>query len=230
MRMVDPPSTTATRNEPAPRVAVLALQVMVARLLFLAVLLLAVPSAPVQALPTDSKILEICLLTPVARAETGGLIRAVIPVAEPTIFARGQFEAIRLEQGGKLLWSRQASAIEPIAGPIAWPLPALRPGERLWLRLRPLGAGPADFASIELIGGSAATMEKGARLRRSLGRDPAAWLRSVQAALQGSRPEEALALLFDFRGPASPELDALRQQVHDQACGSAIVDPDPASR
>ncbi len=203
-------------------------QVMAARLLFFAVLLPGLPFTPVQA--QGAKVLEICLLTPSARVETSGLVRAVTPVAEPTIFARGQFEAIRLERGGKLLWSRQASAIEPIAGPIAWPLAALRPGERLWLRLRPLGAGPADFASIELIGGSAATMERGARWRRSLGHDPAAWLRSVKAALLSSQPEEALGLLFDFRGPASPELDALRQQVHDQACGSAIVAPDPDSR
>ena len=212
------------------RVSQSAPQVMAARLLFFAVLLPVLPFAPLQALPPGGQALEICLLTPSARVETSGLVRAVTPVAEPTIFARGQFEEIRLERGEQRLWSRQASAIEPIAGPIAWPLAALRPGERLWLRLRPLGAGPADFASIELIGGGAAAMERGARLRRSLGRDPGAWLRAVNMALQDSQPEEALALLFDFRGPSSPELDALRQQVHDQACGSAIVLPDPASR
>jgi hypothetical protein len=206
------------------------LQVMAARLLFLAVLLGGLPFAASQGFPSGGKALEICLLTPAAQVTNTGLVQAVTPVAQPTILARGRFEAIRLERAGQRLWSRQASATEPIEGPLDWPLPALRPGERLVLRLRPLGADPADFASIELIGGSAAAMERGARLRRSLGRNPDAWLRAVNGALQGSRPEEALALLFDFHGPSSPELNALRREVHDQACGSAIVDTDPPSR
>ena len=202
---------------------------MAARLLFLAVLLVGLPYAAVQASPDRSKALDVCLLTPAARVETNGIVRAVTPLATPTIFARGPFEEIRLERRGELLWSRQASTTEVIEGPQAWPLAPLRPGERLVLRLRPLGAGPADFASIDLIGGRADTMASEERLRRSLGHDPAAWLRAVNAALQASRPEEALALLFDSRGPTSQELNALRREVHDQACGSAMVEPDPTT-
>ncbi|MFZ0407818.1 MAG: hypothetical protein WAM11_06895 [Cyanobium sp.] len=201
---------------------------MAARLLSLAVLLLGLPCTASPAGPMDAMAQEICLLTPAARVETSGLVWAVTPVARPTIFARGQFAEIRLERDDQLLWSQQANAVATIEGPLAWPLAPLHPGERLMLRLRPLGGDPADFASIELIGGNADTMERGERLRRSLGRDPAAWLRAVNASLQASRPEEALALLFDSRGPTSPELNALRREVHDQACGSAMVDPDPA--
>ncbi|MCX5949413.1 MAG: hypothetical protein NTY67_14980 [Cyanobacteria bacterium] len=203
---------------------------MAARLLSLAVLLAGLlPAAAVQAGPPQGKTLDVCLLTPVARVEASGLVRAVTPAASPTIFARGPFEEIRLERGGELLWSRQASATEAIEGPQVWPLAPLGPGERLVLRLRPLGSGPADFASIELIGGRADTMAREARLRRSLGNDPAAWLRAVNAALQAARPAEALALLFDSRGPTSPKLNALRREIHDQACGSAMVNPDPTT-
>lgn len=228
--MVDMPFSHPPLTGKAPGAGRSVSQGIAARLSLVAVLLLGVPGASGQVLSPDGKALAICLLTPAARLESDGVVRAVAAVAEPTIFARGQFAVIRLEQDGHLRWSRQASALEPITGPMAWPLRPLRPGERVWLRLRPLGAGPADFASIELIGGSAATMEQGARLRRSLGRNPAAWLRSVQAALLSSQPETALALLFDFGGPTSPELDALRYQVHDQACESAMVDSDPPVR
>jgi hypothetical protein len=202
---------------------------MAARLLTLAALLLGLPQAALPALQPEAKALDVCLLTPVAQVKASGLVRAVSPVATPTIFARGPFAEIRLERGGELLWSRQASATEVIEGPQAWPLAPLGPGERLVLRLRPLGSGPADFASIELIGGRADTMAREERLRRSLGHDPAAWLRAVNAALQASRPAEALALLFDNRGPTSRELNALRREVHDQACGSAMVEPDPTT-
>ncbi|MEI6031062.1 MAG: hypothetical protein WCQ20_07845 [Synechococcaceae cyanobacterium ELA739] len=201
---------------------------MKARLLSLAVLLGGLQLGAARALPAGEQALEVCLLTPVAREEAPGLVQALTPGGEPTLFARGQFEDIRLERGDQLLWSRQARIGEPLEGPQAWPLAPLRPGEHLLLRLRPLGAGPADFASIELIGGSAASMGRQAQLRHALGSDPAAWLGAVNAALQNSRPDEALALLFDVRGPASPQLNALRREVHDQACGSAIVTPDPA--
>ena len=155
--------------------------------------------------------------------------QAVSPVADPTIFARGQFEEIRLERGGRLLWSRRGTDFEPLEGPLAWPLPGLRPGERLLLRLRPLGVGGHDFADVELVGASAATLQRSARLRQQLGRDPQAWLRAVLGALDAARTDEALALLFDFNGPSSLQLNALRREIHDRACDSAILGPtDPA--
>jgi len=198
-----------------------------ARLLPFAVLLAGLlPASAIQAGPPQGKALDVCLLTPVAQVKASGLVRAVSPVATPTIFARGPFAEIRLDRAAQRLWSRQAGATEAIEGPQAWPLAPLRPGERLVLGLRPLGTGPADFASIELIGGRADTMARQERLRRSLGRDPAAWMRAVNAALQASRPGEALALLFDSRGPSSQDLNALRREIHDQACGSAIVESD----
>ncbi|MFM7312312.1 MAG: hypothetical protein ACKO0M_03945, partial [Cyanobium sp.] len=68
------------------------------------------------------------------------------------------------------------------------------------------------------------------RLRQSLGQDPQAWQRAVIAALDAARTAEALALLFDFHGPSSPELNALRREIHDRACDSAILAPQELAR
>lgn len=205
---------------------------MAARLLLTAALLCCLPgtAAERQPLSLPGEPLAICLLSPAAGPEVQGQVRAVSPVAQPTIFARGQFEEIRLEQNGRVLWSRRGNAIEPLEGPIAWPLPPLRPGERLLLRLRPAGIDTGNFANVEVEGASAATLNASARLRRFLGRDPAAWRRAVIAALDGGRTAEALALLFDFDGPSSPELNALRREVHDRACDAAILGRDDPAR
>lgn len=204
---------------------------MDARFLPLALLLCCLPAtvslatvSPVRAADGGrGRALAICLLAPAATSEPDGVVRAVTPVADPTIFARGQFEEIRLERGGHVLWSRKGTAFAPLEGPQVWPLPALRPGERLWLRLRPVGVAGGDFADVELIGAGATTLERTARLRQALGRDPQAWLQSVLAALDAARTEEALALLFDVQGPSSSELNGLRREVHDRACDSAIL-------
>jgi hypothetical protein len=201
---------------------------MAARLLLFAALLCCLPVAgaePMRATPPGES-LAICLLSPAAGPEVQGRVQAVSPVADPTIFARGQFEEIRLERSGRVLWSRNSNGIEPLEGPMAWPLPPLQPGERLLLRLRPAGIGGDNFATVEVIGASAATLRASARLRQSLGRDPEAWRRAVIQALNAAHTAEALALLFDFNGPSSPELNALRQEVHDRACDAAILGQD----
>jgi len=204
---------------------------MAARLLLFAALLCCVPLAGAApgATTLAEESLAICLLSPAAGPEIAGRVRAVSPVAEPTIFARGQFEEIRLEQDGRVLWSRRGDALAPLEGPIDWPLAPLRPGQQLLLRLRPAGIEGDHFANIELVGGRATTLQASARLRRSLGRDPAAWRQAVVSALDAGRTDEALALLFDFHGPSSPELNALRREVHDRACDAAILGADDAS-
>ena len=205
---------------------------MAARLLLLAALLSCLPVAGAEPTPPAGAggSLAICLLSPAAGPEIQGKVEAVSPVAAPTIFARGQFEEIRLERGGRVLWSQRSDGVAPLEGPIAWPLPPLRPGERLLLRLRPAGISGDNFANVEVLGAGAATLKATARLRQSLGRDPAAWRRAVIQALDAARTAEALALLFDFDGPSSPELNALRREVHDRACDAAILgqdDPTP---
>jgi hypothetical protein len=205
---------------------------MAARLLLFAALLGCLPVAGSARTPPElpGEALAICLLSPAAGPEVHGRVQAVSPLADPTIFARGQFEEIRLERGDQVLWKQRSNGIEPLEGPIAWPLPPLRPGEKLLLRLRPAGISGDNFANVEVVGASASTLNDTARLRQALGRDPGAWRRAVIQALDGARTAEALALLFDVNGPSSPELNALRREVHDRACDAAILGrTDPAS-
>ncbi|MEI8250332.1 MAG: hypothetical protein WCF98_04110 [Synechococcus sp. ELA057] len=199
---------------------------MGARLQLLAALLSWLPSVEPLGLRGGADSIAICLLSPAANRDPQGVVRAVTPVADPTIFARGTFEEIRLERDGQVVWRLLSDGSNPIAGPLVWPLSPLRPGERLLLRLRPEGIGQDNFANVELIGGSSATLARSAQLRRSLGRDPAAWTRAVLSALDASRSAEALALLYDARGPSSPRLNALRLEIHNRACDSTILGPD----
>ena len=201
---------------------------MAARHRLFAALLCCLPVAGAgQAAPAfPGDVLAICLLSPAAGPEVAGRVEALSPVADPTIFARGQFEEIRLERAGRVLWSRTSNGIERLEGPIAWPLKPLRPGERLLLRLRPAGIEDDNFANVDVVGADAATLKASGRLRQSLGHDPEAWRRAVLQALDGARTAEALALLFDANGPSSPELNALRREVHDRACDAAILGSD----
>lgn len=196
---------------------------MAARLHTLAALLALLPLGGVQARSDLGASLAICLLSPAADPPALGVVRAITPVATPTIFARGLFAEIRLEDRGKVLWSQQASGPQPVEGPLAWPLPPLRPGQTLLLRLRPLGVEENAFADVEVTGASAATLARTAALVHSLGSDPKAWQRAVVTELDAGRTAVALALLYDFHGPASEDLNTLRREVHDQACDSAIL-------
>lgn len=165
------------------------------------------------------------MIAPRVRADALGQASALVPLGQPTIFAMGVFDEVRIEREGRLIWQRQASEEGPIEGPIPWPLRPIRPGETLMLRLRPRGAAADDFATIGLTGAAPAVMGKADALRRSLGRDPAAWLRAVQRALGRGDLALAWGLLFAFEGPSAPELDALRREVYRRGCGSGATSP-----
>lgn len=203
---------------------------MDARLFTLALLLAWLPQGGIAGIDRGGEALAICLLSPAAGPEREGLVRAISPLPDPTIFARGEFAEIRLEEDGQVLWRRLASGDQPLQGPLAWPLDELRPGQQVLLRLRPIEVGASEFANVELVGASAETLARSSRLRRTLGRDPAAWLRAVIREMRSGSSELGLALLFDFNGPSSPELNALRREIHDQACDSALNQPVSTAR
>ena len=161
---------------------------------------------------------EVCVLAPRVELIPGGMARAVVPISRPTIFAVGAFDALRLERNGNVIWDLRAGAEGPIHGPIAWPVQPIQPGETLRLGIRPLGADLDAFASIELIGASAAVMRPSNAVLDQLGDDPAAWLKAVGDRLDQSDLALAIALLFAFEGPSGPELDALRREVFQHGC------------
>ena len=164
--------------------------------------------------------LNLCLLAPHGDTEAGGRVRALLPLARPTIFAADPLAEVRLEQGGRLRWQRQAPLLEPIQGPQPWPLPPLRPGERMLLRLRPMGEPESHMATIELEAVPAASLARNEVLRASLGSNGDLWLRAVEEALERRDESLAAALLFAFEGPSSPALDNLRRRAYEQGCRS----------
>jgi hypothetical protein len=174
---------------------------------------------------------SVCLLAPHGSIEAGGRVRARVPLPRPTIFAADPLAEVRLEQGHRLLWQRQAMLLEPIQGPLPWPLPPLRPGERMLLRLRPVGEPESHEATIELEAGPAAMLERNEALRASLGSNGDLWLQAVERALERRDEDLAAALLFAFEGPSSPTLDSLRRTAYAQACrttGSASLGTEPS--
>jgi hypothetical protein len=164
---------------------------------------------------------EVCVLTPRVEPDRDGLARAEVPVSVPTIFVRNPLTQVRILRGTTLLWQLQASAEEPIEGPIFWPLPPLQPGERLYLEIRPVGAAGDASASIELQAASAGVLARNDRLLAGLGDNPARWQAAVNRARQQNDLALTSALLFAYEGPSGDDLNALRLLVIERSCGTA---------
>lgn len=164
---------------------------------------------------------EVCVIAPRTEADRDGQALATVPLDHPTIFVREPLARVRLLRGAIVLWERQAGMGGPIQGPIAWPLPALRPDESLRLLLQPAGAGPADFAEIRLRAANSTVLGQSRALLQGLRTNATAWQRAVERALETGDAALVTALLFAFEGPSSPDLDALRLEAFAQSCRQA---------
>lgn len=183
-----------------------------------AALLQVLPAGGVTGEPQAPPKAEVCVLAPRVDAGGDGRARALVPLARPTIFVREPLRQIRLQQGGRLLWQRQSELSSPLEGPIAWPLPPLRAGERLDMLLQPLEALPTAFATVEIQAVSAPTLRRNETRLMALGNDPGAWRTAVERALGEGDGALATALLFAFEGPSAPDLDALRREAYQHSC------------
>jgi hypothetical protein len=146
---------------------------------------------------------------------------ASVPLPAPTILSTDSLEELRIERDGELLWQRQAEKDLPIEGPIPWPLPPLRPGERLVLMLRPKGVPAGEYALIILQGDRAERMRWAQAELERLGKDTSAWWLAIRQAFDREDLSLGLALLFAFDGPSSPRLDNLRREVFLAGCGDS---------
>lgn len=165
---------------------------------------------------------EVCVLAPQlepSRPRSLAVPRAMVPLSLPTLFIKEPLAELRLEQGTKVLWSWQptpeGSALE---GPMAWPLAPLKPGQSVTVRLRPVGAAPNHFATIQLVGAPAQRLQQGDGLLRSLSGLPRAWRPAIEALLAKGDQSLATALLFANEGPNDPDLNALRVVVAQESC------------
>ncbi|MEB3166181.1 MAG: hypothetical protein VKO65_05870 [Cyanobacteriota bacterium] len=182
-------------------------------------LILALPASPAADEP------HVCLLTPHGGDQAGqGPVRARVPLANPTIFAADPLAEIVLEQDGRVLWRREAQLLEPLHGPQPWPLPPLRPGERMLLRLRPAGTPRGSFATVQLEAAAAPELARNTALLQGLGQNGDRWQQAVQRAMDQRDGALVTALLFAFEGPSAPGLDELRRAAYQQGCGTVDSD------
>ncbi len=161
----------------------------------------------------------VCVIAPLLEGNGREPSLAKVPIGRPTIFSTDSLEEVRIERSGIRLWERQAGPDGPIEGPIRWPLPPIRAGETLLLLLRPRGAGEDDFAMVSLQGDPLARMASAEAELDGLGTDPSAWWQAVQRAIDRDDLPLAIAYLFAFEGPSSPQLDHLRREVFLAGCG-----------
>ena len=173
----------------------------------------------VAAIKRPEQPVAVCVVAPRVEAIDQGNARGVVPVSDPQLVVVEPLQELRIERGGRLVWHRQASASRPIRGTLAWPVAPIASGESLTLRLRPLLAPVGAFAQVELIGAAPDRMRATANLIGSLGRQPAAWIAAIDAALVANDVPLAWSLLFHAAVPRDPELDALRQEVVRRGCG-----------
>jgi hypothetical protein len=128
-------------------------------LLLLAGLLSAVlPMAARAAIP------DVCVLAPSLEPSTKLITPAIpqaqTPLSRPTFFVREPLAELRIERGSTVLWAWQSLAGEALEGPLAWPLPPLKPRQAFTVRLRPVGATADHFATIQLVGRPQGACEK----------------------------------------------------------------------
>jgi hypothetical protein len=186
-------------------------------LLLLAGLLSAVlPMAARAAIP------DVCVLAPSLEPSTKLITHAIpqaqTPLSRPTFFVREPLAELRIERGSTVLWAWQSLAGEALEGPLAWPLPPLKPRQAFTVRLRPVGATADHFATIQLVGADPGRLREGDGLLQSLQGRPQAWLGAIDGLLAKGDRSLATALLFAHEGPNEPELNALRLLVARQSC------------
>lgn len=154
----------------------------------------------------------VCLLSPgpVEPGPDGAGVRVLDP--RPALVLGTPLNEIELRRGEAVLWSRLASSKAPISGRLNWPLPPLKPGERLELAMRPQGAAGGDWAVLRLEGASAADQQRYAIALESSGGDGQQRLQLLDQAASAGDGAMAQSLLWAPLPPGSGALEALQQE------------------
>jgi len=178
--------------------------------------------APARAATRQGAPVVLCVLSPRVEPIDEADAFGEVPTAFPTLLVVEPLQQVRVETGqGRLLWSRQAAAGRALALPLFWPLPPLQPGQRVLLRLQPLGAAADAFAHVRLQAAGPTRMAATATLMQTLGRRVDAWMAAINRALEDGDVPLAWALLYARQAPVAEPLQSLRRQVLQRGCGDS---------
>lgn len=167
---------------------------------------------------------ELCLLSPwleqaqgvsPSAAANGSVAAPVTPVATtpsgaPPIASVTPLADVQIWRGGTLLWQGRSTATAPLANPLAWPLPPLKPGESVELRLRLQGAEDSSALPVQLrrpLVVESATSAPGS--------DPTLELETL---LEQGRHAEAMERLFQSALAGNAELGQLARSAMASGC------------
>jgi len=163
---------------------------------------------------------ELCVLAPRVEAVDEGDAAGEVPTASPTLLVVEPLQQLNIEAAdGRLLWSRRVGSDGSLPSPMPWPLPPLRSGQEVLLRLQPLGAAADAFAHVRLRAASAPRLAATAALIDSLGSAAEAWMLAFNNALQLGDVPLAWTLLFAPQVPVGSPLEAVRSMVVQRGCG-----------
>lgn len=81
-------------------------------------------------------------------------------VSSPVILTAEPLNELSILKDGQFIYQKLATSTEAIETPFTWPLPPLRGGERLTLKLRPRGAAGGNSAQIPLLVASAGELQR----------------------------------------------------------------------
>jgi hypothetical protein len=155
----------------------------------------------------------LCLLSPWigggGDSRQGPLV-AITPSGSPPIVSSAPLTEVQILKGETLLWRGRASSAQPLANPLAWPLPPLQPGDSVLLKLRMQASDGATFSKVELRRPPAAVP-----LPPSAGSDPVGTLAML---VQQDRQADVVELLFQGDLNGNPQLQELARTAMNSGC------------
>lgn len=186
-------------------------------------LALAAAAAPLAGAPDQGPQTSeamVCVIAPRVEASATARQGRGVVMAQPTLVVSDRLQAVIVERVGQPRLQLFSSAgVLPVV--IPWQGKALKAGEAVTLRLRPLDSPEGTEASLHLVAASGPVLADYRRQKQRLGRTASRWIAAIDTALDRGDADRAWALLFDPEAPPAPMLEQLRQQVIAQGCGDA---------
>lgn len=157
---------------------------------------------------------SVCLLSPGPITQVDGKNRILVVQQKPVIVVGTPLSELQIRSGETILWSKVATTEGPIPESIGWPVAAIKPNQKLKLALRPWDADLGDWAIVELLGATAAEMERTAQILQKITNTDSR-IQAIDLAVNKGDRSILFALLWLESLSADTDFDALRRSDSD---------------